>query len=70
MKGNRELLLKIGAACAVALLILDKMVIEPGIASWKQQSERITKLRAEVHDGDKLLGPRAGAPRPLGGDDA
>lgn len=55
MKIERQLLLKIGAAAAVALLVLDYAVIEPGFARWKAQGERITKLRADVKDGDKLL---------------
>ena len=56
MKANREFILKAGIAVAVALWALDAFIIEPGIARWKDQGERITKLRAEVRDGDKMLG--------------
>jgi hypothetical protein len=55
MKGNREFLLKVGAACAVALFVLDQVVIEPGFRRWKEQGERITKLSTDVKNGDKLL---------------
>ena len=49
-------MLKIGAAGAVALLLLDQFVIEPGFARWNEQSERIGALRTEVTKGQKLLG--------------
>jgi hypothetical protein len=55
MKADRQLVLKIAAAGAVALFVLDQFVIEPAWRSWGDQSKRITTLRSEVADGQKLL---------------
>lgn len=55
MKADRQLVLKIAAAGAVALFVLDKLAIEPALASWSEQSKRITELRKDVSDGQKLL---------------
>ncbi len=52
---QRLFFLKVGAAAALGLFVLDHFVIEPGFARWKSQSERIATLRAEVTDGQKLL---------------
>lgn len=51
---RRQLLLKIGAAAAAGLFVFNLFVIEPAMASWTQQSERIAKLREKVQRGQQL----------------
>ena len=52
---QREWYLKIGAAAAVGLLLLDWLVLTPAIASWHAQSERIALLQQKVDRGHELL---------------
>jgi len=51
---RRLSLLKKTAAACVALLVLNYLVLEPGIAAWKRQSERIAELRQRVANGKQL----------------
>lgn len=51
---RRQLLLKIGAAVALGLLILDRMVLGPAIESWKSQTTRIAALKQKVTQGGQL----------------
>jgi hypothetical protein len=52
---RRETLLKIGVAAVVGLFLLDRVIITPAIASWKDQGERLTKLREQVGRGRQLV---------------
>ena len=56
MRNNRrETLLKIGVGAVVGLFLLDRLVITPAFASWKEQGERLTKLREQVQRGRQLV---------------
>ena len=56
MRNNRrETLLKIGVGVVAGLFLLDRIVITPAFASWKAQSERLTKLREQVQRGRQLV---------------
>ena len=52
---NRQQLLIIVAGAAIGLLVADSLVLSPLIASWKARSAKITALRKQVDDGEKLL---------------
>lgn len=52
---QRQALLKIGAISLVGLLLLDRVIISPALASWSAQSERIDALRQKVQRGQQLL---------------
>jgi len=52
---NRQQLLIIVAVTAFSLLIGDKLVFTPLINSWKARTVKITDLRKQVDDGEKLL---------------
>lgn len=52
---NREVILKIAAGAAIGLFLLDRMVLSPFLASWKEQGERIADLRQKVQRGQQLL---------------
>jgi hypothetical protein len=51
---SRETLLKLAAAGVAGIFILDRMVIGPSIAAWKNQSERLETLREKVERGRQL----------------
>jgi len=56
MTGNqREKFLKFGAIAIVGLLLLDRIVISPALASWSQQSDRIHALQQKVGRGRQLI---------------
>ncbi len=56
MKAEQRLnLLKLAAIGGVGLILLDRMVITPAIASWHEQGDRITELQAKVQHGEQLL---------------
>ena len=55
MAKNREKILKIAAAMVVGLFLLDRMVISPATARWKEQGGRIATLREKVQRGRQLL---------------
>ncbi len=56
MRNNRrEAFLKIGAGAIIGLFLLDRMVISPAFESWKDQGERLTKLREQVQRGRQLV---------------
>jgi hypothetical protein len=56
MRSNqREKLLKIVVGVVVGLFVLDRMVLSPLTASWKEQSERTTALREKVRRGRQLM---------------
>lgn len=56
MRNNRrETLLKIGVGAVVGLFLLDRMILTPAFASWKEQGERLTKLREQVQRGRQLV---------------
>lgn len=52
---NREALLKIGVGVVVGLWLLDRVVISPFLAGWKNQGERIAEFRQKVQRGQQLL---------------
>ena len=52
---NRQQLLIIVAGAAIGLLMADSLILSPLIASWKARSAKITMLRKQVDDGEKLL---------------
>jgi hypothetical protein len=52
---NRETFLKIAVGVVVGLFLLDWLVLEPGIASWKKQSEKLDALRQKVTRGRQLI---------------
>src|SRR4051812_27546512 len=52
---NREALLKIGVGVVVGLWLLDRVVISPFFAGWKNQGERIAEFRQKVQRGQQLL---------------
>ncbi|MDQ3625280.1 MAG: hypothetical protein M3463_22840 [Verrucomicrobiota bacterium] len=47
--------MKIAVGLVVGLFVLDWAVLSPGIAYWKQQSERITELGEKVERGRQLI---------------
>ena len=56
MRNNRrETLLKIGVGAVVGLFLLDRLIITPAFASWKEQGGRLTKLREQVQRGRQLV---------------
>lgn len=52
---NRQRLLVILAAAALALFLGDKLVREPLVATWKARSERLADLRQRVARGTTLI---------------
>ena len=52
---NREALLKIGVGVVVGLFALDRLVVSPSLALWKEQSARIDDLREKVNRGRQLI---------------
>ena len=63
MKANeRQALLWLAVYAVVGLFVLDRFIVEPFIASWGEQSERIAELHKKVDRGQQLL-DREGATR-------
>jgi hypothetical protein len=52
---QREIYLKIGVAIVVGLFVLDRFILTPAIAHWKDQSENIATLRTKVQRGRQLI---------------
>jgi hypothetical protein len=52
---NREKLLAIGAGAALALLLLNYLVISPLIDSWHARTKQIADLRQKIADGAMLI---------------
>jgi hypothetical protein len=52
---NRQQLLAILAVIGVGLLIVDKVLLTPLLAGWKERSTRIAELRKSVAQGEALL---------------
>jgi hypothetical protein len=52
---QRTAILKIAAGAVVGLFLLDRMVVSPAIAGWKEQSERLATLRQKVQRGRQLI---------------
>jgi hypothetical protein len=52
---RREDFLKIAVAVVVGLFLLDRMILSPALVRWKDQGERIAKLREDVTEGQRLL---------------
>ena len=52
---RRELLLKIVAFSVIGLFLFDRVILEPAIRSWTDQSRRIAGLREKVQRGRQLL---------------
>ena len=52
---NRQRLLVILAAAAVALLVADKVIITPLIAGWKERADRIAELKKSIAKGVLVL---------------
>lgn len=51
---RRQLYLKIGAAAAVGLFLLDAVILKPAIQGWNQQASRIATLKQKVAQGRQL----------------
>jgi hypothetical protein len=47
--------LKIGAAAAIGLLVMERLVVSPISRHWKEQGERILVLRERVQRGQLLI---------------
>lgn len=52
---NRQQLLIIVAGAVFGLLIADALILSPLTKSWQARAKRITELRKQVDDGEKLL---------------
>jgi hypothetical protein len=52
---RREVILKIAAGGVIGLFLLDRMVLSPAIAGWKQQGERLSSVREKVKRGRQVL---------------
>jgi hypothetical protein len=52
---NRQQLLIIVAATAVALFAGNAIVFDPMVKAWKARSARIHKLRTDIKDGKRLI---------------
>lgn len=52
---NRQQLLFIVAGAVFGLLIADAMVLTPLAKAWKARNTRISELRRQVDDGEKLV---------------
>jgi len=52
---QRQRLLGMLAITAVGLFMADKVVLTPLTNNWKARTERIAKLKAQVHDGNETL---------------
>ncbi len=52
---NREALLKLVVAAVVGLFLLDRVILTPALAGWKEQGERIGALREKVGRGRQLV---------------
>ncbi len=52
---NRQQMLIIGAGAAFALLVGDALIFSPLVRSWQARATKITGLRQQVDDGEKLL---------------
>jgi Tfp pilus assembly protein PilO len=52
---QRQTYLKIGAAVCVGLFILNYVVLNPFLAAWSDQSQRIDALRQKVDRGQQLV---------------
>ncbi|MGA1235927.1 MAG: hypothetical protein ACO34E_03605 [Limisphaerales bacterium] len=52
---QRTKFLKIGAVASIGLLVLNAIVIEPALTAWKDQSDRLAKLKKQVTLGRQLL---------------
>ena len=53
-KERRLFYLKVGLALVIGWVILDRLVIGPGIDLWKNQSARIADLRQKISNGKQL----------------
>lgn len=54
--GNRQQLLALAAIGAVAIFAIDKLVVGPLTASWKDRSAAIEQLRKSITQGQMLIG--------------
>jgi hypothetical protein len=52
---DRQQLLTILAVTAVALLLLDKIILPPLTTFWQDRSHQIKDLRAQVDNGERLM---------------
>ena len=52
---NRQQFLIIVAGAVFGLLIADALILTPLTKSWQARAKRITELRKQVDDGEKLL---------------
>lgn len=52
---NRQQFLIIVAGAVFGLLIADALILAPLTKSWQARAKRITELRKQVDDGEKLL---------------
>jgi hypothetical protein len=52
---NRQRLLVLLSAAAIALLVADKIIITPLIAGWKERSDRIGELKKSITRGVLVL---------------
>lgn len=56
---DRQQFLTVLAIIAIALLVLDKMLLPPLTKFWHDRSQRISDLKNEVKDGEWLLSRKA-----------
>ena len=52
---DRQQFLTVLAVAAVALLLLDKMILPPLTAFWKDRNQQIKDLRTKVDNGEWLM---------------
>ena len=56
MRNNRrETFLKIGVGVVAGLFLLDRVIITPAFAGWREQGERLAALRKDVQRGRQLI---------------
>jgi len=52
---NRQTVLTVAVGIAVAMLLLDRMVVAPLTSSWKKRAETIDGLRKSIEDGKLMI---------------
>jgi len=52
---NRQQFLIIAAAVGVGLLLVDNMIVDPLVSSWKERREKISKLEDKLAINKRLL---------------
>ena len=52
---NRQQMLVIAAIAMLGLFAADKLIVNPLLGAWDARAERLTKLRQQVTDGQRLV---------------